>query len=289
MRYAKVTFNPHINETHLIDEFLILLNPLLNKHDSFCLTREKSDEPGVHLHAIIPMTQATPGNHHVVQKFKSPGWTNFKKKLIQTEWDPKLATKCLQAQLLEIDKDPQNPHNYLYFLGYINKEKSVLLDSKGYSQDFLTSAVQYYYQNSRKEDTINKNNVIYDLNAKNCKGYMTHFCEKHDISLNDKMLPVRLAEKGVALDNISQKQLVRIIAFLNIHKHQTDPSILSEFEIRYYESCLTDDVTTEKVEMDIYIFEKHKMERIENENEVIKAENKKLKALLAANNVNYKD
>lgn len=237
MRYVKVTFSPHINELHLLDEFQILFNVILHKQETYCVTREKVGEPNEHIHAIFSTTAKD--EQKVRQLFLNKGWDDFRKQLVQTEWDPMMKIKAFQA--IRIENDDHNP---IMWLGYINKQFSKLIDSKGYTEDFITQAIKYHTQNTRHNETLIEKYEIHDLNTKNCKAYMRHYCEKYDISLKDKRLTSKLAKVGVATDNIGTKQMTRVIAFLNLHKNEMSKKThLSEKEESKYENILDSDIT----------------------------------------------
>lgn len=246
MRYGFITWKPHINETFLNEEFFIIFKPLLYRAERFLLCIEKEGTPEAHYHAVLSFPDASNAESNLHKKFNSVAFKKFyasiKERQLQTIIDSKFSKQALKVVVVK--KDPSE-HDYLYVLGYCGKTGDThIIDSKGYTEDFISTATKYYWNDSRKDSQGEPSKKTFMvLNGKNVHTYTHHFCEKHGISLKDNMLMVRLAELGIACDNIGPKQMVRAIAFLNINKNKEDPNHLTEFEKSIYENDLSLDIT----------------------------------------------
>lgn len=246
MKYAFITWNSQINERFLDQEFLTIFKPLLFKQKQSLLSCEKQGTPQQHYHAIFSMPDSA-DIVNLLSKFNTLPFKKLKQSLVerklQTKWE--IALKPIMVK-----KDPSD-HNYLKTLGYVAKEH--IIDSRGYDEEFVSLAVQYYWNDTRKDSQgEDEKKAIFVLNGKNCHTYTHHFCEKHSISLKDEKLTSKLARKGISLDNVSTKQMVRVLALLNLREQEENKNHLTEFEESCYEHDLDVDITADRLTKEEY-------------------------------------
>lgn len=243
MRYAFITWRSHPNDKSLDDEFFSILKLLLNKSARYLVGHEGKDTLSSHFHIILEMPESA-DKTNLKSKFNSAPWKQFyqsiKNNNCHTQIDPGFIEKALQLKLIE--KDSMD-HNYIKALGYASKEH--IKASKGYSNNYIVDAVDYYWKNTRREKSRKPNNSFIVLNAKNCHTIINDFCQKHSFSLKDKTLPWVLAENSICCEDLSQKKFKRVLATLNLAFQKNNPEIkhLDDFERNIYRNDLTEEIT----------------------------------------------
>jgi hypothetical protein len=256
MKYVFITWKPHITETFLLEEFLIILKPLLYKRDTYMLSLEKAGTPAQHYHVVLSFPDSADNSNLIIFE---KCWIQLKKSII----DRKLSTLWEKAYHSQFVKKTE--HDFHKLIGYGAKEGYSIMDSKGLTDEFVTDCVKYYYQVTRKSngDESQKPQYII-LNGKNYHTYTHHFCQKYGISLKDKMLTSKLAHFGISYDNIGTKQIVRGLAMMNLKEYEENPNHLDEYEILCYEKDLdqniTEDTESEKFK---YHMSKYKLTLVE--------------------------
>ncbi len=248
MKYGFITWRAHCNDRLLDEEFTTILRPVLFKCDKYIFVVEDKGTPSQHYHAVISLTN-TADISNLRAKFITQPFKLFYKSILErklnTVIDPEFDDKALQLKMVKVDKDGSD-HDYIKTLGYTSKD-GYILDSKGYSEEFVTTAINYYWQVTRKESQGNdEKQAIIDIKVHNRHTLPLYFSKKHGISLKSKTLVWELAEHGIYCSQLSTKMMVRVIAELNLTKNKNeDMKWLNEVELDNYRSDLSDQITTD--------------------------------------------
>ncbi len=232
MTYAFITFRSHPNEKYLDDEFFVILNPLLTKTDKFLLSQEEAGTLASHYHLIIQFPDAVGDRDKICQKFKSKIWTTWIKGIqsqnLHTKFDPKFLTGALNIQYVKNDES-----ELLKTLGYVGKQQ--IKQQKGFTDDFVSTAIRFYYVNHRAEAALEpEKEGFLVLTLKTAHVTLMRFCKKENILLNANSLLTRLAENSISTVEFTHSRIDRILAECNLSQHHNNIYRLDKYEYQYY-------------------------------------------------------
>lgn len=218
MRFGLITFNPHPNDLHLIDQFLILLKPQLSKPNAtYVLGYESKGTPSAHVHLLLGLPDSSDITN-LRSKFKSAPWKNFTKicKEGMTE-----ITELLDKKGLEVKMVKKTEEDHMKTLGYVSKEH--VHDSQKFTEIQITQAVKYYHQTERTPKQVDSSTSWKILNGKTAHVHIEHFAKEHDLSIDDPKLVEMMSSNFYSFNMISTKQKDKILAELILsHAEQGD-------------------------------------------------------------------
>lgn len=220
-QYGFVTFRPHPNDHDLINEFKTLISPILNKCDHYLVGHESANTPQAHLHIILSYENKDSDRSKVIQKFTNKTLKQFYQK-IKNEKRFTIIDSKFNDKGLNIKSIPKTEEDYISTLGYCAKEH--ILSSKGYSLDFVNTAVDFYYKSTRLKLSKKLLNPWRVLNTRTAHAYITDFCDKNNIQINDDIEPFVLqklmAQQGISCVELSNQRYELIINdLINYHNH----------------------------------------------------------------------
>lgn len=267
MAYGFVTFRSHPNDKDLDDEYIVLLNALLNKCNSYVTVVEDKDTINQHFHSVIEFPDTVDDRNKICQKFKSKGWNNWYAKIKNDQRSTIIEVKKIKS--LKQQNDPEdlsfsdhglridyinkeNIHDYQKVLGYTCKEWKIKC-SKGYSDEFLSTAVKYYWNDvAAQAHSKPKKSPFRLLSSKIAHVTLIDFCKKHEIQPNSEVLLRMLAEEGYSTVDLGHKKIFHIIAEVNLYLDKNDEDfLLCPFEKQYYQK-----IVEGKEEAEIHLHEK---------------------------------
>lgn len=233
-QYGFVTFRPHPNDIDLLEEFKILLSPILNKCDHYLMGHESANTPEAHFHIILSYENKDSDRFKITQKFKNKTLKKFYEKLKNekrlTQIDPNFHEKALNIKAI-----PKNEDDYLSTLGYCAKE--LVVSSRGYSADFVSTAVEFFFKKSRNDASEKPKKPWKVLNSKTFHVYVSDFCEKHDILPNSPELLVEMTKNGIEVNDLPVGKRNAFIASINI-KTNIEKQHLQPYQVSNYEKII---------------------------------------------------
>lgn len=224
-RYAFITFRAQPNEQKLTDYFLQLIFPKIRDSvDSYCLAQEDYGTPSHHCHIIFSH------NYKDNQKFEQQ-LLLFKKAKEFYESTKTLNTKIVYTGKTRFvgsssggtsygldskwDISQTSEKDYKYYLGYLHKNPDTVHSIKGFTQQQVIESVKYYSCSEGIKLLDPSKNIWRILNTRNAHSYITDFCEKNKIIINDdldeRLLKKQLASKGISVVELSNNKYEHII------------------------------------------------------------------------------
>lgn len=209
MRQAFITFRSHPTEKYLDEEFLTMVTPMCEKSIKYVISYEKQNTIDSHFHILIFFENVKFDITNLRSKFNTKSWKNWYLQIKEkhTVITPKFDEGALQLKLVE-----KTQEDYLKTLGYICKDN--VYRSKQYDEQEITDAVKFYHIQSRKPPEVDNSWKI--LTTKTAHATIEQFCQKNEISLDDKTLPLQLAQNKISMINISEKQQDKLFTELCI-------------------------------------------------------------------------
>lgn len=133
-----ITLRCHQNDHNLFEEYIILIKDWLEGVEKYSYSIELDDTINRHLHLFI--NHDARDSDKLRREFTSKG---FKKINIKTK-----SSKTILSNALKIDKVTKTRKKAL---GYVNKFNSRRRDHKGYTDQEILDAVEFYYTTERIE------------------------------------------------------------------------------------------------------------------------------------------
>ena len=206
MPYYKLCFNPQVSESHLLEEYLILLKPFLERFDKYSYSVEKDNTINKHIHLIVYNEDPDPKSNFY-KKFKTATFKPFFNKMKNLLTDEKVFLHCQKVK--------DTPEDLSKVLGYVNKEHAVRRDKKGFTDQEILDSVEYYYTTEHLDKTIKKNNYTY-LTTKNAHVMIEEFCEENNLPIDYPNIKLRMTQQKYSFCNIPPKTISRIFKELRI-------------------------------------------------------------------------
>lgn len=230
MRQSFITFRSHPNEKYLDEEFLTLLNPMLEKSIKYIVSYESENTIDSHYHIIMFHEAEKFDITNLKSKFNTKSWKNWFAhiKPLHTTISPGFLDQGLQLKLIGTSQE-----DYLHTLGYVCKEN--VKRSKNFDEQEITDAVKYYHISSRKPQKLENTWKI--ITTKNAHATLEDFSKKNEIPYSDKTFPVLLAQNKISMINLSGKQRDQLYMELMVANNDYG----SDFNQNYLETCLQED------------------------------------------------
>lgn len=207
--YYLYTFRPQINEQDLLEDFLSLFLPFLEEFTKYSYSIEEDGTLNKHIH-VIYTSKATDNSKAMPQKLNQKLFLKFKSALknkMTTEkgFDDR---KVKEKNGIPIKED------YLKVLGYVNKavEKCWRRKSKGFTNEEIKEATDFYYANDRLDKSQIKNDLII-MNPKNIHISIKDYCIKNNLEPTQPITKLKMIKDGYCFDH---KQAFREIE-INLH------------------------------------------------------------------------
>lgn len=200
-RYGFFTFRAHPSDVKDLNKELIsLLQPLISKLDQYVLSIESENQPEEHIHLLFRGSQSMNDSSKVRQRIESKSLKSFIKNRL-----PETMTEHKCAFDYRIVGDSEE--DYLKITGYVAKEK--VKQSKGYSQEYITRCIQFYYDTQKLsiiEGSKQKDRRIKTLKPNEVLTYMEDFCDKNGISYNDPYIFTKMKCARISFVQVSRPQ-----------------------------------------------------------------------------------
>lgn len=169
MPYYLFTFRPQITEQQLFEDFFTILQPELENLSKYSYTIEEDDTLQKHIH-LIAESKA---------KDNSAFKQLFQKKIFQ-EFKSALKHKLTNEKGFDDRKVKDTKEDFLHTLGYVNKEATALRRQyKGFTNDEITTAVEYYHTAKRIKSSVKKSDLII-VTARNCHVLIKDYCVRNE-------------------------------------------------------------------------------------------------------------
>lgn len=184
-RYGFVTFNAHIMEPEVFEDFLNFFLLTVKSFTQYAYHVEKEGTPDQHLHLFFKLPGKGCQKKDIEQKFNSKIWKDFQKSLThkQTKWsvafDPKLVANTFE--------------DHLKTLGYCIKEESKVAGHFGFSGPLLKQAFDFYVSTARIKDSCSKKDIRI-VNSRNFHILLEDFAEKNDCTVHDYDIVYKMTE-----------------------------------------------------------------------------------------------
>lgn len=212
MPFYKLCFKPQVSESHLLEEYFILLKPFLERFTKYSYSIESDDTIQKHIHLIVYNADPDPKSNFY-KKFKTATFKPFFNKIKNLLTDEKVFLNCQKVK--------DTPEDLSKVLGYVNKEHTIRRNKKGFTDQEILDAVEYYYTTEHLDKTVPKNGYTY-LTTKNIHVMIEDFCEKNNLPIDYPTLKLKMTQQKYSFSNIPPKTISRIFKELRIvHKVST--------------------------------------------------------------------
>lgn len=215
MRYCLFTFNPHPSDTkEFVQELQSLLQPILSKLKKYIFVREKKGKPEEHIHLLFG-SESICEKDKIKQKIENKAIKSFiKNRIKDSNTDYKHAFDYL---LVENTED-----QHMYYVGYVCKETDCKPITLSYTQEYITTCVEYY--NSVKRNESQKiDNSWKHLKPNELHCYMEHYSVKEKLDIDNPKLIVAMKKNKVSFNQITERQM-RITKQELVLAHEKDVS-----------------------------------------------------------------
>lgn len=225
MKHAFITFRAHPNEQELTELFInIILQKIKKDTDAYCIAQEDFGTPSRHIHIFFPHTQID-NNHfkakYLLHKKAKELWESLKDLQTNVVYTGKNTFKGSTSGGTSFGLDSQwdtgltdNP-DPKYHIGYMLKHSLTVYDIKGYDQNYINESVKYYYACEGIKLLSTTKNIWRILKPQNAHSYITDFCKKNDIIIDDDLdeylLRKKMAQQGISTVELSQAKYDHII------------------------------------------------------------------------------
>ena len=201
LRFCLFTFNPHPSDTKEFNKIMYnLLHPFTNKMKQYILVKEKEGTPQEHLHLLFTKDNVADVSK-IKQTIENVAIKNFiKNSLPPSNTDYKHA---FDYQLVKCSSE-----DHMYKVGYVLKETGVKPLMKGFTNEYITQSVEYYYARQQAEAKI-INNSWKHLRPNEMHSYIEYYSDKLKISLDDPKLIVEMIKNKVSFNQITERQMRR--------------------------------------------------------------------------------
>jgi hypothetical protein len=223
MPYYRFTFTPHVAEAELLEQYLILLIPFLERFQKYSWTVEKDNTINKHIELIVYNEDPDPKSNFY-KKFKTFTFKKFFDSLKNKQTDP--------AVFLKSTKVKDTPEDLQFCLGYVNKEHCVRKAQKGFSSGEISSAVEYYYLSKHLDKSYLKDGWTL-ITTKNIHALIEQYTAENNISIDDPQLKLKMTKDKYSFINVSPKIILRTFRELRIvHKKQTyEDTMYNQLEV----------------------------------------------------------
>lgn len=228
MRHAFITFRSHPNEQHLTELFInIILIKIKEVSETYCIAQEDFGTPSRHIHIFFTHTQDDKQhfeNKFLLHKKAKELWETLKDLQTNVVYTGKMkfvgsssggTSYGLDSQW-DIEKG-ENP-DPKYYIGYCCKNNDTLTDIKGFSQEYISKSVLYYSACEGTKLLNTSKNIWRILKSNNAHSYITDFCKKNDIIIDDdldeRLLQKMMASQGISVVELSHQKYYHIISDL---------------------------------------------------------------------------
>lgn len=212
MPYYCLTFNPQVCESHLLEEYLILLKPFIERFSKFSWSIEKDNTINKHLHLIVYNEDPDPKSNFY-KKFKTFKFKPFFDKLKNLQTDPNIFLNCKKVK--ETQEDLQK------VLGYVNKDHATRRDKKGFTDGEILSAVEYYYTTEHLDKQTVKDGWTL-ITSKNIHPLIEQYCQDNNLSVDHPYLKIKMTRDKYSFINVSPKVISRAFKELRIVHNCSD-------------------------------------------------------------------
>lgn len=199
MRYCLFTFNPHPSDTkEFVQEMQSLLQPILSKLKKYIFVREKKGKPEEHIHLLFG-SESICDKDKIKQKIENKAIKLFiKNRIKDSNTDYKHAFDYLLVENTE--------EQHMYYVGYVCKETDCKPITLSYSQEYITTCVEYYNSVKRNE-TQKIDNSWKHLKPNELHCYMEHYSKELNIPLDDPKLVLEMKSNKISFNQITSKQM----------------------------------------------------------------------------------
>ena len=185
MPYYLFTFRPQITEQQLFEDFFTILQPELECLSKYSYTIEEDNTLQKHIH-LIAESKA---------KDNSAFKQLFQKKIFQ-EFKSALKHKLTNEKGFDDRKVKETKEDFLHTLGYVNKEATALRRQyKGFTNDEITMAVEYYHTAKRIKSAIPKSDLTI-VTARNCHVLIKDYCVRNECEPVDPFTILNMKKEG---------------------------------------------------------------------------------------------
>lgn len=242
MRHAFITYRSHPNEQELTELFInIILQKIKQDSDAYCIVQEDFGTPSRHIHIFFTHTQID-NNHfkakYLLHKKAKELWESLKDLQTNVVYTGKNAFKGSSSGGTSYGLDSQwdtglsdNP-DPKYHIGYCLKNPDSVPDIKGYDQKYINESQKYYSACEGIKLLNTTKNIWRILKPQNAHSYITDFCKKNAIIIDDDLdeilLQKNMARQGISTVELSTTKYDHIIRDLiyyhvkNAKKHEPE-------------------------------------------------------------------
>lgn len=206
MPYYRLTFNPHVSESDLLEKYLILLEPFLERFAKYSWSVEKDSTINKHIELIIYNEDPDP-KCNFSKKFKTFTFKKFFDSLKNKQTDPKVFMKCTKVS--------DTPEDLQFCLGYVNKEHTIRRNQKGFSENEISTAVEYYFLSKHLDKSYLKEGWTL-ITTKNIHSIVEQYCEDNGYLVDDPLLKLKMTRDKFSFVNVSPNNVSRTFRELKI-------------------------------------------------------------------------
>lgn len=206
MPYYRLTFRPHVSESHLIEQYIILLKPFLERFTKFAWSIEKDNTVNKHIELIV-YNEAPDPKCNFGKKFQTFTFKKFAKSVGFLQTDPKVFFHCKKV----ID----TPDDLSFSLGYVNKEHALRRGSKGFTDIEISSAVEYYFLSKHLDKSYLEDGWTI-VTTKNIHALVEQYCADKELSIDAANIKLKMTRDKYTFINVSPKVLARAFRELRI-------------------------------------------------------------------------
>ena len=212
MPYYRITFNPHVSESDLLEKYLILLEPFLERFTKYSWSVEKDNTINKHIELIVYNEDLDP-KCNFSKKFKTFTFKKFFDSLKNKQTDPKVFMKCTKVS--------DTPEDLQFCLGYVNKEHTTRRNQKGFSENEISTAVEYYFLSKHLDKSYLKEGWIL-ITTKNIHSIIEQYCEDNQLNVDDPLLKLKMTRDKYSFVNVSPNNVSRAFRELKIAHNLSD-------------------------------------------------------------------
>lgn len=214
-----ITFRPHVSEPEELNKFLTIFfaSSLFNKSQEYSYNIEKDNTLDAHFHIFLTPEDVAlyRDKDKVKQQLTTKEFKPYVKGLSDMKTDIKVA-----LNIVLVGKE-KSRNDYMYYLGYVNKEKphsreNLPISYKNIEPDYIIRSVKYQTELQLLKATKPKRDIKI-LSSKDVHATILDYCEKNGTEPMDDLLFRRMAADGLFTAFISENQKDEIRSEIDIY------------------------------------------------------------------------